>query len=134
MLTYSELLGQVRQLSPAERLALIEATTQMLKEDLHIQAALSSAVADDVVPGSSPQPSAGNTDGENGTSKSSFTPFIREEWLQLDEAALKAQGLELRGTPVDNVLGTGWPVENGLLPTDLENKEEYINYLVEKYS
>lgn len=35
MLTYKELLGQVKQLTPEERLALIEPTTQKLKEDLH---------------------------------------------------------------------------------------------------
>jgi hypothetical protein len=37
MLTYNELLSQVKQLTPEERLALIEATTQMLKEDLQAQ-------------------------------------------------------------------------------------------------
>lgn len=37
MLTYNELLNQVKQLTPEERLALIEATTQMLRKDLQSQ-------------------------------------------------------------------------------------------------
>ncbi len=37
MINYKELLGLVKHLTTEERLALIEATTQMLKEDLQAQ-------------------------------------------------------------------------------------------------
>ena len=37
MFTYNELLGQIKQLTPEERLDLIEATAQMLQEDLRYQ-------------------------------------------------------------------------------------------------
>lgn len=93
MLTYDELLGQVKQLSSEERLALFEATAQMIKEDQRLQN------GDMKLPAN-----------ESGSEK--YTPFIREEWLHLHEEALKAQGFELRGMPVENILGIAWVGEN----------------------
>jgi hypothetical protein len=122
MLTFDELLGQVKQLSSKERLALFEATAQMIKEDQRLQNG-------DLKPSAMSTTSPANDSGPE-----KYTPFIREEWLYLDEEALKAQGFELRGTPVENVLGIAWAAENGAPSTDEEIKEDYINYLAEKYS
>lgn len=122
MLTYDELLGQVKQLSSEERLALFEATAQMIKEDQQRQNGTSK---------SSTLPAKSLV---NESAPEKYTPFIREDLLYLDEEALKAQGFELRGTPVENVLGIAQAGENRVPPSDEEIKEDYINYLVEKYS
>ena len=122
MLSYDELLGQVKQLSAEERLALIEATAQMVKEDLRHH-------------NSNGKPAVINSEvSANNDEVNKYTPFIREEWLHLNEETLKAQGIELRGTPVGNFLGIARSNENGVLPTDKAIKEDYINYLTEKYS
>src|SRR5947208_557172 len=102
MLSYDELLGQVKQLTSEERLALIDATVQMVKEDLrHLN--------------SNEKPAAINSEvSANNDDVNKYTPFIREEWLHLNEETLKAQGIELRGTPIVNVLGIAWSSENGV--------------------
>ncbi len=118
MLSYDEVLGYVRQLSTEERLALIEATVQMVKEDLHVQG---------LTVASSEKLAAWDSASESA-------PIIREDLLHLDEERLKAQGVELRGTPVTDILGIGWSAEKGNPPTDQENREGYLNYLEGKYS
>jgi hypothetical protein len=123
MVSYAELLGQVKQLTPEERLALIEATAQMVKEDLRLQASkveLESASVESL--------------SNKNTNPHKYVPFIREDLLHLDEKTFTAEGFELRGSSVDNILGIGWLTQNGLPPNDEKNKEEYINYLIEKYS
>ena len=62
-----------------------------------------------------------------------YVPFIREDLLHPDRELLKAKGVELRGTPVEDILGIGRADPNQPPPTDEENKEAYINYLIEKY-
>lgn len=120
MLSYDELLEQVRQLTPKERLTLIEATAQMIREDLSLQI---------------PKVKASSVEKlDDKTGSGEYIPFIRAEWLNLDEEALRAKGIELRGTPVDTILGIGSSDQKGHSPTDEENKEDYINYLIEKYS
>jgi hypothetical protein len=93
MLTYDELLEQIKHLTIEERLDLLEAIAKMVKEDFRLQNS----------------PGGSNTGGAKSSGKNldveKYTLFIHEEWLHLSEEVLKAQGIDLRGTPVEDILG-----------------------------
>lgn len=93
MLTFDELLVQIKQLTIEERLDLLEDIAKMVKEDFRLQNS----------------PEGSNTGGGKLTSSNvevkKHTLFVREEWLHLSEEVLNAQGIDLRGTPVEDILG-----------------------------